>query len=176
MNKVEKQGVIDGLTEKFGASSYFYFADASGLTVEVVNKLRRSCFEKGIGLQVAKNTLIKKALVAAGKNSEELDTVLAGPTAILFAENGNAPAKLIKEFRKAAAVTKPALKGAYIDSSIYLGEASLEDLVNLKSKDQLIGEIIGMLQSPAQNVISALQSSGNKLAGILKTLSEKESN
>lgn len=176
MNKAEKQGVIDGLTEKFGAGSYFYFADASGLTVEVINKLRRTCFEKGIEIQVAKNTLIKKALIASGKDSKELDVVLAGPTAIMFTTTGNAPAKLIKEFRKTAAVTKPAFKGAYIDSSIYLGEESLEALVNLKSKDQLIGEIIGLLQSPAKNVISALQSGGNKLAGILKTLSERESN
>lgn len=174
MNKAEKQNVIDSLAEKLGSSSYFYFTDASGLSVELINKLRRTCFEKDVQIQVAKNTLIKKALVIAGKDSEDLDKVLAGPTAILFTSTGNVPAKLLKEFRKKENVERPALKGAYIDSAVFMGEESLEALVTLKSKEELVGEIIGLLQSPAQNVISALQSGGGTLAGILKTLSERE--
>jgi large subunit ribosomal protein L10 len=171
MTKTEKQATIDTLTKKFSDSNFFYFTDTSGLTVEKINQLRRICFDKGINLQVAKNTLIKKALVAGGKFSDDLDPVLHGPTAIMFTETGNVPAKVIKQFR--AGGDKPALKAAYIDSAIYVGENQLEALINVKSKDELVGDIIGLLQSPAKNVISALKSSGGKLAGILKTLSEK---
>ncbi len=172
MTKTEKQATIDKLTEKFSNSNFFYFTDTSGLTVEKINKLRKICFEKGINLQVAKNTLIKKALVAGGKFSDELDPVLNGPTAIMFTEVGNVPAKVIKQFRSDS--KKPALKAAYIDSAIYVGENQLEALINVKSKEELIGDIISLLQSPAKNVISALKSSGGKLAGIVKTLQERE--
>ncbi len=172
MTKTEKQATIDTLAQKFSDSNFFYFTDASGLTVEKINKLRRTCFEKGINLQVAKNTLIKKALVAGGKFSEDLDPVLHGPTAIMFTETGNLPAKVIKQFRSEGN-TKPLLKAAYIDSAVYVGENQLEALINVKSREELIGDIVGLLQSPAKNVISALKSSGGKLAGIVKTLQEK---
>lgn len=171
MTKAEKQATIDSLTEKFSASNYFYFADTSGLSVEKINELRRICFNKGIKLQVAKNTLIKKALVAGGKFSDDLDPVLNGPTAIMFTETGNVPAKVIKEFR--GTTEKPAFKAAFIDSAIYVGENQLEALINVKSKQELIGDIVALLQSPAKNVVSALKSSGGKLAGIVKTLQEK---
>lgn len=171
MTKTEKQASIVSLTDKFANSNFFYFTDTSGLTVEKINQLRRICFEKGIQLQVAKNTLIKKALVAGGKFSDDLDPVLSGPTAIMFTETGNLPARVIKQFRKSD--TKPALKAAYIDSAIYIGENQLEALVNVKSKEELVGDLIGLLQSPAKNVISALKSSGGKLAGIVKTLQER---
>ncbi|HUM52663.1 MAG TPA: 50S ribosomal protein L10 [Chitinophagales bacterium] len=171
MTKTEKQASIVSLTDKFANSNFFYFTDTSGLTVEKINQLRRICFEKGIQLQVAKNTLIKKALVAGGKFSDDLDPVLSGPTAIMFTETGNLPARVIKQFRKSD--TKPALKGAYIDSAVYIGENQLEALINVKSKEELIGDLIGLLQSPAKNVISALKSSGGKLAGIVKTLQER---
>lgn len=171
MNKAEKQATIDSLTEKFSNSSFFYFTDTSGLSVEKINKLRRICFEKGINLQVAKNTLIKKALIAGGKFSDDLDPVLNGPTAIMFTETGNVPAKVIKQFR--ADSDKPALKAAYIDSAVYVGESQLEALINVKSKFELIGDVVALLQSPAKNVVSALKSSGGKLAGIVKTLQER---
>jgi large subunit ribosomal protein L10 len=171
MTKTEKQATIDTLTKKFSDANFFYFTDTSGLTVEKINQLRRICFDKGINLQVAKNTLIKKALVAGGKFSDDLDPVLHGPTAIMFTETGNVPAKVIKQFR--AGGDKPALKAAYIDSAIYVGENQLEALINVKSKEELVGDIIGLLQSPAKNVISALKSSGGKLAGIVKTLQER---
>lgn len=171
MTKTEKQATIDTLTKKFSDANFFYFTDTSGLTVEKINQLRRICFDKGINLQVAKNTLIKKALVAGGKFSDDLDPVLNGPTAIMFTETGNVPAKVIKQFR--AGGDKPALKAAYIDSAVYVGENQLEALINVKSKEELVGDIIGLLQSPAKNVISALKSSGGKLAGIVKTLQER---
>ncbi|MFN8260686.1 MAG: 50S ribosomal protein L10 [Chitinophagales bacterium] len=172
MTKTEKQATIDTLTQKFADSNFFYFTDTSGLTVEKINQLRRICFDKGINLQVAKNTLIKKALVAGGKFSDDLDPVLHGPTAIMFTETGNVPAKVIKQFR--ANGDKPALKAAYIDSAVYVGENQLEALINVKSKEELVGDIVALLQSPAKNVISALKSSGGKLAGIVKTLQERE--
>lgn len=172
MTKTEKQASIDTLTQKFSDANYFYFTDTSGLTVEKVNKLRRICFDKGINLQVAKNTLIRKALVAGGKYSDDLDPVLHGPTAVMFTETGNLPAKVIKQFLSEGN-TKPQLKAAYIDSAVYVGENQLEALINVKSKQELIGDIVGLLQSPAKNVISALKSSGGKLAGIVKTLQEK---
>ena len=124
-------------------------------------------------MQIAKNTLIKKALVAGGKFSDDLDPVLNGPTAIMFTETGNLPAKVIKQFRSEGN-EKPLLKAAYIDSAIYVGENQLEALINVKSKEELVGDIVGLLQSPAKNVISALKSSGGKLAGIVKTLQERE--
>ncbi|MBK9328813.1 MAG: 50S ribosomal protein L10 [Sphingobacteriales bacterium] len=172
MTKAEKQATIESLTEQFSNASFFYFTDTSGLSVEKINALRRICFGKGISLQVAKNTLIKKALVAGGKFSDDLDPVLSGPTAIMFTETGNVPAKVIKQFR--ADGNKPALKAAYIDSAIYIGESQLEALINVKSKQELIGDIVALLQSPAKNVVSALKSSGGKLAGIVKTLQERE--
>ena len=173
MKKAEKQDLIDGLKEQFSKTTYFYLADASGLSVGDVNALRRVCFQQGVVMQVAKNKLIRKALEAEGMYSDELGLLLHGPTAIMFAENGKVPAQIIKDFRKTGN-PKPLLKGAYVDTAIYSGDDQIEVLLKLKSKDQLIGEIIGLLQSPAKNVISALQSGGGKLAGIIKTLSERQ--
>lgn len=173
MKKADKQDLIDDLKERFSHSTYFYLADASGLAVEEVNALRRVCFQQGVVMQVAKNTLIRKALEAEGKFSDELGELLHGPTAILFADNGKLPAQIIKDFRKSGK-KRPVLKGAFIDTAIYAGDDQIDVLLKLKSKDELVGEIIGLLQSPAKNVISALQSGGGKLAGILKTLSERE--
>jgi large subunit ribosomal protein L10 len=144
------------------------------MTVASINQFRRLCFERGLEYKVYKNSLIKKALDTLEADTSALDGVLKGSSGIMFsAESGNAPAKLIKDFRKRGNAL-PLIKGAYIDSGIYVGDDQLETLVNIKSKFELIGDIIGLLQSPAKNVVSALQSSGGKLAGILKTLSEKE--
>ena len=173
MEKAAKQQTIEDLTAKFNASTNFYLADASNLTVADVNKLRRLCHKQGVEMRVAKNTLIRKALEATGKQYDGIMEVLHGPTSVMFSEGASVPAKVIKEFRKSS--EKPVLKAAYIDSAIYIGDKSVNELASLKSKEELIGEIIGLLQSPAQNVISALQSGGGKIAGILKTLEQKGS-
>jgi large subunit ribosomal protein L10 len=171
MKREEKNIVIAELKEQFSQAANFYFADTTSMTVEQVNKFRRAAFEKGIKVKVAKNSLIKKALEANNVNVEELKFGLKGQTALLFSEVANEPARLIKNFRKDG--EKPVLKAAYIDTSVYVGDDQLDTLTKLKSKAELIGEIIGLLQSPAKNVISALQSSGQKLSGIVKTLSER---
>lgn len=175
MTKTEKTAVIEELKEKFIASKYFYITDCSTLPVSKINALRRQCFEKGIKLCVAKNKLIKKALEWAEMETKqeysELFSALAGASAIMFAETGSLPAKLIKDFRGDNAI--PALKAAYIDSAVFLGEESLETLLKIKSKEQLIGDIILALQSPINNVIGALQSGGNTITGLLKTLEER---
>jgi large subunit ribosomal protein L10 len=174
MEKLAKKESIELLTEKFTHAVNFYLADASGLSVADINRLRRLCHREGVEMRVAKNTLIRKALEATGKEYEGIYEALHGPTSILFAETASVPAKLIKEFRKAG--ERPVFKAAFIDSAIFIGEKTLDDLSKLKSKNELIGEIIGLLQSPAKNVISALQSGGNKLSGILKTLEDKKEN
>ncbi len=184
MTRDEKYDVVEKLTEKLKNTEYFYITDASGMTVAQTNDFRRLCFEKGIGYQVVKNSLIKKALSNLAADNANADfkpfedkKVLKGFSGILFSnEAANAPAKLLKEFYKKGdrKNPKPALKGASISLGLFIGHESLESLVTVKSKNELIGDIIGALQAPAQNVVSALQSSGGKLAGILKTLSEKE--
>jgi large subunit ribosomal protein L10 len=146
--------------------------DVSGLDAAKTSNLRRACFKAGIELTVVKNTLLAKAMEASDKNFGDLTDVLKGNTAMMFSEVGNAPAKVIKDFRKKS--DRPILKGAYIEEAIYLGDDQVEALVNIKSKEELIGEIITLLQSPAKNVVSALQSGGGTLAGIIKTLSQKE--
>lgn len=175
MTREEKALVIDELAKKFSESDNFYFTDTSGLTVEEVNNLRRLCFGKDVELKVAKNTLIKFALEKSERTFDGLPEVLTGTTALMFSSVANSPAKIIKEFRKKTD-EKPKLKAAYIDTDVMLGDDQLENLSSLKSKEELVGDIIGLLQSPAKNVISALQSSGGqKIAGIIKTLSERES-
>ena len=171
MRKEEKQEIVQALTEQIKETGNFYITDTSNLTVAKINTIRRKFFENGISIQVAKNTLIRKALEAAGVDSPELNEVLKGSSTILFSPVANAPAKLIKELRKTG--DKPVLKGAYIDTAVFIGDKQLDALVSLKSREELIGEIIGLLQSPAKNVISGLQSGGNKLAGIVKTLQER---
>jgi len=174
MDKATKKESIEQLTKRFSTATNFYLADASHLNVEQVNKLRRLCFKEGVEFKVAKNTLIRKALESIGSGYDGLFDALHGPTSILFAETASVPAKVIKEFRKTS--EKPVLKAAYIDSAIFIGDESLNDLAKLKTKQELIGEIIGLLQSPAKNVIGALQSGGNKLGGILKTLENRTEN
>jgi large subunit ribosomal protein L10 len=173
MNREEKSQYIEDLSAKLAESGVFYLADTAELTVEKVNLLRRKCFANNVELKVVKNSLLKLALERIeDKDFSELYGVLSGGTSIMFAEVGNAPAKLIKDFRKKE--DKPILKAAYIEESIYVGDDQLEALVAIKSKEELIGDIIGLLQSPAKNVISALKSGGSTIAGLLKTLSEKE--
>jgi large subunit ribosomal protein L10 len=171
MTREEKSRVIEDLTAQLAGTNVVYLADISGLNAETTSNLRRACFKAGIQLAVVKNTLLEKAMVASVNDYGELPSVLKGNTSILIAENGNAPAKIIKEFRKKS--DKPLLKGAFIHQAVFIGDNQLDALIALKSKEEVIGEIIGLLQSPAKNVVSALKSSGGKLAGILKTLSEK---
>lgn len=172
MTREEKSQVIESLTAQLSENPNIYLADISGLDSGSTTNLRRACFKAGVQLAVVKNTLLKKAMESSEKDFGELTGILKGNTSLMFSETGNAPAKVIKEFRKKS--DRPLLKGAYIQESIYVGDNQLDSLVELKSKDELIGEIIGLLQSPAKNVVSALKSSGGKLAGIVKTLSEKE--
>jgi large subunit ribosomal protein L10 len=172
MTKEEKAKYIDELTTELSNSGVFYLADTSELTVDVINNLRRKCFQSNVTLRVVKNTLLQKAMERVeGIDYGQLSDVLAGPTSILFAEVGNVPAKIIQEFRKKS--NKPILKGAFIGEAIFIGDNQLEMLSNIKGKDELLGEIVGLLQSPAKNVISALKGQGGKIAGILKTLEER---
>jgi large subunit ribosomal protein L10 len=171
MNKEEKHDLVLALTEQMKEYGNFYITDTSNLTVAKINNIRRKCFESDITMQVAKNSLIKKAMEASTGDYSPIYDVLKGSSSILFSKSATAPAKLIKQLRKQG--DKPVLKAAYIDSAIFIGDNQIDTLINLKSKEQLIGEIIGLLQSPAKNVISGLQSGGNKLAGIVKTLQER---
>ena len=171
MKREEKQEIVKALAEQIKSYGNFYITDTADLTVAKVNGIRRKCFDKGIAIQVVKNTLIQKALIEAGVDSEELLGILKGSSTMLFSETGSAPAKLIKELRKEG--DKPVLKGAYIDAAIFIGDNQVDTLSKLKSKNELIGDIIGLLQSPAKNVVSALQSGGNTLAGVVKTLQER---
>ena len=171
MRREEKNEIINSLTESISQFSHFYLTDIAQLNATDTSSLRRKCFEREIKLIVVKNTLLRKALEQSGKNVEELYDVLKGSTSVMFSNTGNAPAKLIKEFRRKN--DKPLLKGAYVEECIYVGDNMLDSLVTLKSRDELIGDIILLLQSPAKNVISALQSGGNTLHGVLETLSKK---
>lgn len=171
MTREEKSRVIEDLTAQLTASNVVYVADISGLDAETTSNLRRACFKANIKLEVVKNTLLEKAMEGAENNFGDLPSILKGNTSIMFAENGNDPAKVIKEFRKKS--DKPVLKGAYIHEAVFIGDNQLDALVALKSKEEVIGEIIGLLQSPAKNVVSALKSGGGKIAGIVKTLSER---
>ncbi|HLP55794.1 MAG TPA: 50S ribosomal protein L10 [Fluviicola sp.] len=172
MNKDQKSQYIDDLAQDLSQANVFYLADTAELTVETINQLRRRCFQQGITLRVVKNTLLAKAMERVeGRDYGQLPEVLGGPTSIMFSEVGNAPAKLIKEFRKKS--EKPILKGAYIEDAIFVGDNQLDTLVAIKSREELIGDIIGLLQSPAKNVISGLTGGGSKIAGILKTLEER---
>ncbi|WP_300662524.1 50S ribosomal protein L10 [Fluviicola sp.] len=172
MNKDQKAQYIEDLASDLSKANIFYLADTAALSVETINQLRRRCFQQGIELRVVKNTLLAKAMAKVeGRNYDNLASVLSGPTSIMFAEVGNAPAKLIKDFRKKN--DKPLLKGAYIEEAIFIGDNQLDALEAIKSREELIGDIIGLLQSPAKNVISGLTGGGHKIAGILKTLEER---
>ncbi len=173
MTREEKSQVIQDLTGKLTDNPVIYLADISGLNATDTSNLRRACFKANVKLAVVKNTLLAKAMESSDKDFGELPTVLKGNTSLMMAEIGNAPAKVIKAFRKGKQ-EKPILKGAYVEEAVYVGDDQLDNLVNIKSKEEVIGDIIGLLQSPAKNVISALQSGGGKIHGILQTLSEKE--
>ena len=174
MTREEKSQVIEDLTAKLTEGTTIYLADISGLNATQTSNLRRACFKANIKLAVVKNSLLEKAMEKSDKDFGELPSTLKGNTSIMMSDTGNAPAKLIKEFQKKSKSDKPLLKGAYVEEAIFVGADQLETLVNIKSKEELIGDIITILQSPAKNVVSALQSGGNKLSGILKTLSDKE--
>ena len=172
MTREEKSQVIEQLTAQLTENPTIYLADISGLDAGTTSNLRRACFKAGVKLSVVKNTLLSKAMESSDKDFGDLADVLKGNTSLMFADKSNAPAKVIKEFRRKS--DKPLLKGAYVEESIYVGDDQLDTLVDVKSKEELIGEIIGLLQSPAKNVISALKSGGGTIAGIVKTLSERE--
>jgi len=171
MNKEEKYDLVVALTEQIKEYGNFYITDTSDLTVAKINNIRRKCFENDITMQVTKNSLIKKAMEAAGGDFSPIYDVLKGSSSILFSKSATAPAKLIKQLRKTG--EKPILKAAYIDSAVFIGDNQLDTLTKLKSKEQLIGEIVGLLQSPAKNVLSALQSGGTTIPGLVKTLQER---
>lgn len=172
MNREEKTVIINSLADKLKEYAHFYLTDTSALNADQTAKLRRACFEQDVKLIVVKNTLFIKALEQVEKANDELMPALKGETAVMFTNTGKAPAKLIKEFRKAN--PKPILKAALVEDCVYMGDASLDALANIKSRDELIGDIVGLLQSPAKNVISALQASaGQKIAGLVKSLEER---
>lgn len=172
MTREEKQLVLNELTETIGNASSFYITDASTLDVASINKFRGLCYSKNVKFQVVKNTLLKKALEVNEGNYEELYEVLSGPTSLMFSDVANLPAKVLKEFRET--FDKPILKAAFIDTEVYLGDDKIKELATLKSKEDLLADVIMLLQSPMKNVVSSLQSSGSTLASLLQTLSEKE--
>ena len=172
MNKQEKNELIDVLNNMLEENKNFYLADISGLTAEESSSLRRLCYKQNVSLQVVKNTLLKKAFDKNDVDFSQLDDILKGNTSIMFAEEAKAPASVIKTFRKKS--DKPVLKAAHIEEEFYIGDTNLSLLAQLKSKNELIGDIITLLQSPAKNVISSLQYSSNKLSGIVKALSERQ--
>jgi large subunit ribosomal protein L10 len=172
MKSSEKVTIIDSLVEQINSSNHFYLADISELNAADTSKLRRKCFIQDVKLVVVKNTLLRKALEKSEKQADELYEILKGNTSVMFTENANVPAKLIKEFRKGR--KKPLLKGAYVEESIYIGDDQLDALIAVKSKNELIADVVALLQSPVKTVISQLQSGGNILHGVLKTLEEKK--
>lgn len=171
MNRTEKQAKVASLVDKFNEGKHLYFVDISGLNAQQSSDLRRTCFNQDIELMMVKNTFIKKAFDQIEGDQSEITDELTGSTSIMFSEVGNKPAKLIKEFRKGA--DKPILKCAYVEETVYVGDDQLKSLVAIKSKEELIGDVLTLLQSPATNLMSALQSGGNNITGVLKTLSNK---
>ena len=171
MRKEDKKSIIDSILAELQACPNFYLTDISDLNAEKTSQLRRQCFNSGIKMLVVKNTLLHKAMQNMDKDYDDLYNVLKGSTAVMLCETGNAPAKLIKNFRQKN--DRPILKGAYIEECCYVGDDMIDTLCSIKSKNELIADIIALLQSPVKNVISGLQSGGHKLSGILETLSEK---
>jgi large subunit ribosomal protein L10 len=171
MRKEDKQVIIDSILAELQACPNFYLTDVSDLNAEKTSQLRRQCFNSGIKMLVVKNTLLHKAMQQMDKEYTDLYDVLNGSTAVMLCETGNAPAKLIKNFRQKC--DRPILKGAFIEECCYVGDDMLDTLCNIKSKNDLIADVIALLQSPMKNIISGLQSGGHKLSGILETLSEK---
>ncbi|HDR51164.1 MAG TPA: 50S ribosomal protein L10 [Mariniphaga anaerophila] len=172
MKSTEKKVIINNLKDQIDSYSHFYLTDISGLNAEDTSNLRRLCFKQNVKLVVAKNTLLRKALEGSQKSAEELYDALKGNTTVMFTENGNAPAKLIKDFSKKH--KKPVLKAAYVEESIYIGADQLDTLIAVKSKNELIADVVALLQSPMQTLLSQLQSGGNTIHGVLETLKERE--
>jgi len=171
MKKEEKNLIIDNLTEQVNKAGHLYLTDISGLNAAATSNLRRACYKENIQLLVVKNTLLKKAFEKSEKQLDGLYSVLEGPTSVMFTESGSAPAKLIKEFRRGN--EKPLLKGAFVEEDFYVGDSQLDALATIKTKNELIADVIAMLQSPVHNVLSSLQSGQNTLTGVLETLSKK---
>lgn len=171
MKRSEKLEIIDNLTKQINSYNHFYLADTADLNAEHTSSLRRLCFTKEVKLVVVKNTLLRKALENSEKNVDELYDSLKGHTSVMFSDVGNVPARLIKEFTKRH--KKPVLKAAYVEESVYVGENQLDALTSIKSKEELLGDLVALLQSPMKTVIGQLQSGGNKIHGLLQTLSEK---
>jgi large subunit ribosomal protein L10 len=172
MRRAEKESIIADLREQIENASHFYLTDISNLNAADTSNLRRKCFEREIELVVVKNTLLRQALEKSEGKFDELYDILKDSTSIMFCETGNIPAKLIKDFRKDK--DRPLLKAAFVEESIYLGDEQLDMLSSLKSKNELIADVLALLQSPMTNLLSAMQSGGNNMAGALKTLAEKE--
>jgi large subunit ribosomal protein L10 len=172
MKSSEKNLVIDTLSKQIKDYNHFYLTDLSGLNARDTSDLRRLCFKQGVKLVVVKNTLLRKALENSGKDASALYEILKGNTSVMFSDTGNIPAKLIKDFKKSHKNT--ALKGAFVEESVYIGEDQLDALMTVKTKFELIADVVALLQSPVKTVISQLQSGGNILHGVLKTLGEKE--
>lgn len=171
MIKEDKNQLINALTEQLKSCETLYLTDISDLDAEKSSKLRRLCFRRDVRLQVVKNTLLRIAMERSERDFSELYDVLTGHTSLMFAESGNTPARLIQEFRKES--NRPILKGAYVQEMVFIGDDKIDMLVNLKSKNELVADVIALLQSPMRNVLGALQSGGHILSGVLKTLSEK---
>lgn len=172
MKREDKAKIIESLTEKLNEYGHIYLTDTVGLNAEETSNLRRACFKKDVLMVIAKNTLLQKAMEKAELDYSEVYGLLKGNTSVMFTQVGNAPGKLIKEFRKKH--KKPILKGAFVEENLYVGDDQIDALANVKSRDELLGDIVALLQSPAKNVISALQSGGSKIHGVLETLSKKE--
>lgn len=171
MRKKDKEIIINSVTEQLNACTNFYLTDIADLDAKKTGNLRRQCFNSKVKLVMVKNTLLKKAMENTGKDYGDLYAVMKGTTALMLSESCNVPAKLIKEFRKTE--KRPVLKGAYIEECVYIGDEMLDVLVNIKSKNELIADIVALLQSPVKNVLGALQSGGHILSGVVKTLSER---
>ena len=174
MNREEKRQIIESLAAKLNEYPHFYITDIADLNAEQTAALRRQCFEKEVCLMVVKNTLLEKALESVNKADDQLKAVLNGTTSVMFSATNKAPAQVIKEFRKSNPLGKPILKAAFVEDCIYFGDQNLDTLVAIKSREELIGDIIGLLQSPIKNVMSALTgAAGQKVAGIVKALEER---
>jgi len=173
MKREDKNQVIEQLATTLTEAKNFYIADIGGLDADQTSALRRSCFKQDVKLMVVKNTLLRKAMEKAEGNFDELYPILAGPTSLMISDVGNKPARMIKEFRKK--MERPILKGAFVEEGIYIGDDQLDTLVAVKSKEELLGDLIALLQSPLRNVLHSLDSGKNILAGVVKTLSERES-
>jgi len=172
MNLEGKNEIIAGLKQKLEENPHFYLTDIAELDAEKTAALRRKCFESEIELIIVKNTLLKKALEQVEGDYEDIYPVLKGQTSIMFTQTGNVPAKMIKDLRKAGD-EKPIIKGAYVEESVYIGDDQLDALATIKSKDELVGDVISLLQSPMKNLVSALQSAPNTISGLVKALEER---